>query len=153
TAIFWFDDYHQLNSIYDTVEGYALKSDQMEEVELVQNLWTVLVSQVRRGVLSRSEAKLDARREALQAALDRLAADTTRPNNGLQARTSLALISIEDALESGDISTFDEIWRILSQIVKDAEGLGDYPFERLANIIKELGTLGVASEEFDKLFD
>ena len=41
SLIFWFDDHHQLNSIYDTVEAFALKSDQMEEVELDDRIpWT-----------------------------------------------------------------------------------------------------------------
>ena len=89
TLIFWFDDYHQLNSIYDTVEGFALMTDQMEEVELAQNLWMVLLSQVRRGVLSRAEAKIDSRKEALTTVLKRLVVDGARPSNALQARTDL----------------------------------------------------------------
>ena len=152
TAIFWFDDYRLLNSLYETVEGYGLQSDQMEEVEYVQNLWTVLLSQVRRGVLSKSEAKLDSRKAALLSILERLAVDDTRPNNALQARTSLALISIQEALGKGALA-LDDVWRTLSQILNDAEGLGDYPFERLGNIVKELGELGVESKEFDRLFN
>ncbi len=153
TLIFWFDDYHQLNSIYNTVEGFALNSNQVEEIELVQNLWMVMVSQVHRGVLSREEAKIDSRKEALTTVLKRLAAESTRPNNALQARTNLALLSILDALEEEDASGVDEICKTFHQIVSDAENLGDYPFERLAKLIEELAELGTEGKEFDKLFE
>ena len=41
TVIFWFDDYNQLNKIYDAVAALALKSNQSEEVERAANLWMV----------------------------------------------------------------------------------------------------------------
>jgi hypothetical protein len=150
TVTFWFDDYRQLNSIYDTVENFAMKSDQVDEIELAQNLWMVLLSQVRRGVLSREEAKIESRKEALTTVLKRLAADSIRPNNALQARTNLTLLSIQDVR---DASAMDDIWKNLNQIVTDAENLGDYPFERLAKIIEEVAELGTEGEEFDKLFE
>ena len=154
TVVFWFGDYRQLNSLYDIVEGYALKSDQMEEVELIQNLWTVLMTQVRRGVLSKLDAKLDSRRDALNAVLKRLASDNTRPNNALRARTSLALLSAQDALESADaVAALNEVFKTFSQIVADAENLGDYPFERLAKFIELFGEMGIESEDFDILFE
>ncbi|MFQ3456232.1 hypothetical protein PMN64_23405, partial [Bradyrhizobium sp. UFLA01-814] len=153
TLIFWFDDYRYLNSLYDTIESFALKSDQMEEVELALNLWMVLLSQVRRGVLSTEEAKIDARKESIRSVLKTLAADEVRPNNALQARTNLALIAIQDATEASDSGALDQVWRDLNQIVSDAENLGDYPFERLANLIEELAELGADSPEFDALFE
>jgi hypothetical protein len=153
TVIFWFNDCRQLNSIYDTVESYGLNSDQVEEVELVQNLWMVLLSQVRRGVLSGADAKLDSRREALVAVLKTLAADITRPNNALQAKTCLTVLSIQSALETGDPSALEGVCRNFNQIATDAERLGDYPFERLAKLVKVLGEVGAESAEFDTLFE
>lgn len=153
TVIFWFGDHRQLNSLYDTVEAYALQSDQMDEVELIQNLWMVLLAQVRRGVISREDAKLDSRKEAIIAVLERLAADTTRPNNALQARTGLALLSVQNALESQDALALAEVWETFNQIATDAERMGDYPFERLVKLIEVLGEMGVESEGFDKLFE
>ena len=154
TVVFWFNDYRLLNSLYDTVEGYALKSDQMEEVELTQNLWTVLMAQVERGVLSKSDAKLDSRRDALDAVLKELASDSTRPNNALRARTSLALLSVQDAIRSANVSAaLNDVFKTFNQIVVDAENLGDYPFERLAKFIDVFGEMGVDSEDFDVLFE
>jgi hypothetical protein len=153
SLIFWFNDYHQLNSIYDTVEAFALKSDQIEEVELAQNLWMVLLSQVHRGVLSRTEAKIDSRKEALTAVLKRLAADAARPNNALKAKTNLTLLSIRDAMDAQNASALKDAWKAFNQIVADAENLGDYPFERLANLIEELAELGAEGEGFDELFE
>jgi hypothetical protein len=153
TVIFWFNDYRQLSLLYEVVERYALQSDQMEDVELLQNLWTVLASQVYRGVISESEAKLAARKDALVNTLRRLAADNTRPNSSLQARTGLALMSIQDALSSQDENALNEVWRSLSQIIADADNLGDYPFERFANVIEALGDMHVEDDAFDNLFE
>jgi len=153
SLIFWFDDFRQLNFLYDTVEGFALKSDQVEEVELAQNLWMVLLSQVRRGALSKEDAKIDVRKAALIGVFERLSKDGTRPNNALQAKTSLTVISIQDAVEAGDKTALDDVWEKLNQIVHDAASLGDYPFERLAKLIEELSTMGAGGEEFEKLFE
>lgn len=154
TVVFWFNDYRLLNSLYDTVEEYALKSDQMEEVELTQNLWTVLMTQVERGVLSKSDAKIDSRREALDTVLRRLASDSTRPNNALRARTSLALLSVQDAIRSSDaVAALNNVFKTFNQIVADAENLGDYPFERLAKFIDVFGEMRIESEDFEVLFE
>src|SRR5205814_1187408 len=102
TVIFWFDDYNQLNQMYDAVAAPALRSNQSEEVERATNLWMVLSSQVDRGVLAKEDAKLDERKAAITARLDELAAEDSRPNNALQARTNRALLDMHDAVARGD---------------------------------------------------
>lgn len=153
TVVFWFNDVRLLSALYDTVESYALKSDQMEEVELAQNLWMVLLSGVRRGMIGAPEARLEARRTSLLSTMQRLAADATRPNNGLQARTGLAIFDMQAAIETGDSSQLDTVWVTFRQIVTDSRQLGDYPFERLAKIIMELGDTAPESQTFDGLFE
>jgi len=153
TAMFWFNDVRQLNTVYDTVEAMGLPSAHAEDIELVQNLWMVLWTQVHHGGISPSDAKIDERRDALSAALKRLASDSTRPNNALQARTSLALLAVHGAMVDRTPEALPGIWKLLSQIVADAEGLGDYPFERLAKLIQEIGTFGIDDDEFDNLFE
>jgi hypothetical protein len=138
----------------DEILQYALKSEQMDELELVHNLWMVLLSQVGRRVLSVEEAKLSARLAALTAALERLAGDNARPNNALQARTALALLSISQAPRGEENTLPEHIWTTFNQIVDEAQNLGDYPFERLVTIIQELGAAGAGEgQAFDKLFE
>lgn len=150
TAIFWFDDYTTLNAVYDVVEEFALKSLYAEDMELTVNLWMVLHSQVRRGVLTSKAAKLDKRRDALIAALDVLVVDITQPNNALQAKTIRTLIDMREACNKNEL---DAIWPKFQMIVSKAEALGDYPFERFSRLITEMGEIGVESQEFDELFE
>jgi hypothetical protein len=125
----------------------------MDDVELVQNLWMVLLSQVRRGVISAADAKIESRKASLTAVLNKLAAEETRPNNALQARTSLALLASQAAYESGDTLALAKVWNTLVQIVKDADHLGDYPFELLARLVEELAKVGFDDDSFDALLE
>jgi hypothetical protein len=153
TTIFWYNDHALLNSMYPIVESFAIESDQAGDVELPQNLWQVLTANVWRGVLTRDEAKLDSRREALATQLDRLSADSSRPNNALQARTSRLLLDLYVAMEKHDVIAFDGIWSRCANIIDDAEHLGDYPFERFVKLIRLFGELGIESASFDTLFE
>jgi hypothetical protein len=153
TVIFWFDDYNQLNQMYDAVAALALKSNQSEEVELSVNLWMVLSAQVGRGVLTKENAKLDEREAAIVTRLDELAIEDSRPNNALQARTHRALLELHDATARHDLDAVDAGWKTFQKIVEESEPLGDYPFHRLPSLIKEFAELGVESAEFDKLFE
>lgn len=153
TVIFWFGDYNQLNQMYDAVALLALKSDQSEEVERAVNLWMVVSAQVGRGVLAKEDAKLDVRKAAIVAVLDKLAADGSRPNNALQARTSRALLDLHTAIARADLDSIDAIWRNFQKIVEESEPLGDYPFDRLPELVNQFADLGSESAEFDKLFE
>jgi hypothetical protein len=153
TVIFWFDDYNQLNQMYDGVASVALKSNQSEEVERAVNVWMVLSSQVGRGVLRKKDAKLDERKAAIAARLDELAAEYSRPNNALQARTNRALLDLYDAMARRDLNAVDAAWKTFQKIVAESEPLGDYPFDRLPALVNEFAELGVESAEFDKLFE
>jgi hypothetical protein len=153
TVIFWFDDYNQLNQMYDAVAPLALKSNQSEEVERAVNLWMVLSSQVGRGVLTKENAKLDERRAALTLRLGELAAEDSRPNNALQARTNCAVLDLHDAMARGDLDAVDAAWKTFRKIVEESEALGDYPFDRLPKLVNQFAELGAESAEFDKLFE
>jgi hypothetical protein len=153
TVIFWFDDYNQLNQMYDVVASLALKSNQSEEAELAVNLWMVLSSEVGRGVLTKEAANLDERKAAIAARLDELAAEDSRPNNALQARTHRALLDVHDAIARRDLDAVDALWKTFQKIVEESEPLGDYPFHRLPALVKEFAGLGVDSAEFDELFE
>ncbi|WP_321840816.1 hypothetical protein [Paraburkholderia bannensis] len=153
TIIFWFNDVEQLNALYETVESFGVDSIHIEDVELVHNLWMVLAGQVDRKSISAADAKIEARRNRLTTALELLASDATRPNNALQARTSLVFLALRDAMVKQAPEARVDIWKMLSQIVEDAQHLGDYPFERFAKLIEEINALGVEDEGFDELFE
>ena len=153
TALWWYDDYDLLNALYDTVEKFAIESNQASDVELLQNLWQLLVASVRRQVLTSENAKLDQRKTVLKSKLDQLLAETNRPNNALQARTSRLLISINEALDAHDAELLKQAWIDLARVVEDSKHLGDYPFERFAKLVHVMGDLRIDDEAFDTLFE
>jgi hypothetical protein len=153
TAIFWYDDYLLFNSLYDAVEALVKGSDQASDTERLLNLYQVLISTTRRGVLGAAEAKVEQRRIALAAELGRQTAEDTRPNNALQARTCLALLSLIDALFSESESQIEDVWGRFTNIVEDAKHLGDYPFEPFVKLIETLADLGMEGTRFEELFE
>lgn len=153
TAFWWYSDFAELNRLYGTVEGLAKGSEQAEDLELVVNLWQVLNSSVRQGDIKPQEAGLEKRTGELKSELDRLAGDIARPNNALSARTNRLLISVHEAAQESDFDALNTLWADFSQILKEVERLGDYPFETLAKLVKELGELVPESESFDQLFE
>src|SRR5205085_11833065 len=95
TAFWWYDDFAELNRLYDRVEELAVGSPRVDDIELLSNLWTVLQTTVKQGGLDAKIAKLDARTEILRAELSRLASDTARPNTSLQARTLSVFMNLQ----------------------------------------------------------
>lgn len=91
SAAWWFDDLDQMSRTYEIVEQLAIQSNQANDLELLTNLYMVLTSAVVSGRLDKQATKLETREAQLMEALGRIAADTDRPNNALQARTSLYL--------------------------------------------------------------
>jgi hypothetical protein len=61
TTYFWFDDFAELNRLYDKVELLALESDLADDIERPANLWNGLLAGVAHGILTQESAQLEAR--------------------------------------------------------------------------------------------
>ena len=92
TSFFWFDDFAALTALYDQVELLALPSDTAEDLERLSNLLPLLRNCVAFGTLPAEATKLETRAKRLFKALDRVRADTSRPNNALRAH-ALSLLT------------------------------------------------------------
>ncbi len=152
TAHWWYEDYPAFNQLYDEVEHHLEGSTQAIEVENLLNLWQLLVPAVATGRISAQNAKIEPRREYLEAMLKGIASDTSRPNNALQARTELALIKATQAFQTGAADQQDAAWVELSLIVDESAALGTYPVERLSNLVHEIGK-HIDSPSFDALYE
>lgn len=152
TAFWWFDDFDELNSLYDEVEKLALQSEQMPELEKLYNLWTLLVPTVARGQLDKKEAKVKKRTETLKIALKKLAEDETRPSSSLWARTELVLMDFFYHRSNPEL--LSKLFSELKLILKEVDGLTSYPLETITKIITEImGEVISDNEEFDDLFE
>ncbi|WAL60769.1 hypothetical protein [Thermocoleostomius sinensis] len=151
TSFWWHDDFNTLNQIYDNVECLTVGSDQVTDIELLANLWQLLWTTVQRSQLNASDAKIDARTEALRIELQRLQADKDRPSTVLQSRSIELLM---DLSQSHDKPL--ELKRILSdfrKVFEEGKGLVNFPVTPLIKILMKLGEYLPNDPDFDELFE
>lgn len=152
TAFWWYDDFEALNQLYDEVERFAVDSVQIEDVELLGNLWTVMHTTIARGKLNAEKAKFDLRTKNLERALDRLREDNRRPTTALQARTQLILMELAQAIATNS-KTLDVIFGKLNDVLVESEHLASFPIAPLSKIIRELGDRIPDSSAYESLFE
>ncbi len=151
TVFWWYDDFDELNFLYDEVEDLAIQSGQMTEIEKLHNLWTLLIPTVERGQLGKEKAKIEKRTNTLKTEFERLADDETRPSSSLWARTELVLMNLFN--HRGNPALQSQQFKELKLILKEVDGLISYPVETITKIIMEMGDFISDNEEFDDLFE
>jgi hypothetical protein len=151
TAFWWFEDFKELNALYDDAEKLAIASNQASDLELLANLWSLLAGSVHTGHLDAETAKLVPRTERLRTALAGLAADKERPNNALWARTNLLIVNFHETVAGG--KEIDALLPEFQAILTAADGLIAYPVEPVARIVRELGNLLPGSSDYDALLE
>lgn len=139
TAHWWHEDYPVFLQFYSEVEEYLEQSTEADDVERLLNLWNLLITAESRGHIQKDIAQSEARGEKLNKMLSAIASDASRPNNALQARTSISLMHATDAMRAGNLGALDAVWTDLAKIVDESSTMGQYPVEPLANMVHELG--------------
>lgn len=152
TAWWWYEDYRSFDKFYQEVEQFVKGSTQACEVQLLLNLWQLLIGSVLRGQISAKNGKVKARQKRLIAMLKNIAADPKRPNNALQAHTSLILIKIAEALKTKKPEQLESCWPELKEVVEKSKSLGGYSVEQLFETVVGLGE-HVDSPAFDALYE
>lgn len=153
TAFWWYDDFEEFNRLYSEVEEFAKGSSQASDVELVFNLWQCFSTTVERGQLDAAATDLVGRTTKLKAELNRLASDSDRPNNALQARTNSLFVALNEAITQRDDSAVNEVLKGFMGVLEAATPLGAFPVEPLEKIISELGDLFPNNSTYDDLFE
>lgn len=153
TGFWWFDDFALLNSGYDAFEEMVLTSDHAKNLEFLCNLAQNLFTAVRHQHLSIDEARLRERVQRLSDRLRTIATDTERPNNALGARTSLLVLQVNQAMVDGTPEVLSGLWSQFSEVLKQAEGLGEFPVERLIKLIEVFGNVAGNDVAYARLVD
>lgn len=151
TAFWWYEDFEELNRLYDRAEELAVGSMQATDIELLSNLWSILHTSIRWGKLNAEAAKLDARTVNLRAELERLATDRQRPNNALLARTSNLLMDLTEARGKGE--SLGKVLLSLKEALVASQGLAEFPLDSIAQILQDMGEFLPDSVEYDELFE
>jgi len=85
-------------------------------------------------------------------ALNRVRADTSRPNNALHAH-ALSLLTRLTRAAHADGDSLDDLWNEFREVILQADGLGTFPFQSIADALTEVGSVIVESEAFDSLYE
>lgn len=141
TAVWWFDDYNELNSRYDAFEALVIDSDHAINLEFLSNLLQMLYNAVIHSDFTREQCNLDARAARLKTRLESVAANKDRPNNALSARTLLLIGRLNAAMLAGDRDAIPPIWPEFSKILAQARSLGEFEATRLVNLIEAVGNV------------
>ena len=152
TAFWWYEDYTEFGQFYEIVEQRAEKSVQASDVELLLNLWMLLLPSMAASRIKTQDAKIESRSQRLATMLEAMVGDTARFNNALQARTSLILMRNVRAYHARRFDEVEDAWRELTEVVEKSEGLGAYSLEQLFGLVRELGEY-VDGPAFDALYD
>ena len=152
SAFWWHEDYVAFGEQYEVVEELAAGSDSAHDANFLVNLWMLLLPSVANQRMGASEAGVESRADRLRKLLRLIADDANRPNNALEARTSLILVETVEALHSERPDDVESGWRELADVVESAAGLGSFPIERLFRGVKELGNY-VGGVDFDALYE
>jgi hypothetical protein len=153
TEFWWYDDFGQLTKLYDSAENLAVGSEEISDVELLQNLWSVLFNSVLHGGLSPEEAKLEDKTGRLKAELDRLAEDNVRIISATRAKTQRLLIDLMEARHSGSNANSDATLVEFGKVLDVAANLGGYPLDHLVKIFGEIGPAFAESVPYGQLFE
>lgn len=153
TAFWWFDDIALLNTSYDAFETLTLETDHARNLEFLCNIAQLLFNAVIHGHLTAVEAKLTERIARLSDRLDVMAKNIERPNNALEARTSLLVIQVSQAVLDCDPGALAALWPQFSEVVEQAKGLGEFPADRLTEMIGVFGNIAANDPGYAGLVD
>lgn len=152
TANFWFEDFDLLAELYGDAADLVVDLGNAELASKLTNLWSVLRMAVLTGALDETQAKISERKVTLAKILADIAADKSRPNSALHARSLQLFVEMINRRHERPDQHMDDIWVALREVVTDADGYGTFPFEQIADSLTELGTYIKHSDPFDALF-
>jgi hypothetical protein len=153
TAFWWFDDVKTVVDGYEAFETQVISDDHAKNLEMLCNLAQLLFNTVVHGHLSEEQAELKPRIARLSLRLSELANDVSRPNNALEARTSLLAIEVNEAVRAGDQKRLASLWPQFSDVLVKAEGMGEFDVNRLSRLIEVFGQVAGKDRGYRDLVD
>ncbi|MEP4546980.1 MAG: hypothetical protein ABJ000_12435 [Saccharospirillum sp.] len=153
TAFWWFDDFQSLTDSYEAFETLAIKSDHAINLEFLCNLLQLFVNSVIHDHMSRDECRLDERTARLKEAVKKIATDKDRPNNALEAQTSLLIIRMNQAMLNNKRDELASVWYDFSAVLEKANGLGEFKADRLVQIVEIAGNLAGNDPAYNDLVE
>lgn len=146
TSYFWLEDESSFLSQYEQVESRAKGTENIYELELLNNLWGLLRVSVAKGTTAAAVVSFDERTRLLRGELERHAKNESRPSAALQARTFLLMMDFDPGHAEGFL-------RELKTVVEEAKHLIGYPIHPLIQFIESIGEFSADDAAYDELVD
>jgi len=136
TYLNWYNDYSLFISEYTELKNVVLKSDNIYDIELYFNLYNLLYG-ISVLVKLKDDYQIDISKERddLISILNKFEADTEKPNSSLISKTYKILLELTDNIK-GKININPQL-KSLIEVIKVSDGLIDYPFVSIKEIIEE----------------
>lgn len=151
TANWWFDDYAEVNRLYELAEPLVLTSEHIWDIDKLCNLWQIGVAWLRGGVQENVLGEWAARAQRLRSVFIRHSLDPARPTSALWSRTQLLIMDLVDAAGKPELLT--KVLVNLKAVLLEADGHLDYPADTVVQIIEEMAELAQGNDAFDELFE
>lgn len=153
TAFWWFDDVKAVVDGYEAFEALVIGGEHAKNLEMLCDLAQLLFNIVVLGHVSEEQAGLKPRIGRLSSKLSELASDLSRPNNALEARTSLLTIEVNEAMRVGDPKRLASLWPQFSDVLVKAEGMGEFDVNRLTRLVEVFGQVAGKDRGYRDLVD
>lgn len=153
TAFWWFDDVKFVFAGYDAFETKVYETDSAADYTLLSTLAQLLFNATKLGYATAAEAKLVQRVNRLVAKLSHLANDTDRPNNALEAKTSLLTVRVNQAMLAGKPEELSKLWPQFGDLLTAAEGLGEFNAKGVLRLIETFGLIAGPDRGYRDLVD
>lgn len=149
-AAFWyFEDLDAFIELYPRVEALAKDTLNAYDLELLGNLWMLVHTAIRRGLLDAKVAELGPKTTFLSRELERLSRDVARPSTALRART----LMIHHRLLTAAPIEVDDLLDEFRDVVEQANGLVGCPLKPYIKIVQELGGVLGDRPAYERLAD
>jgi len=151
TTFWWFDDLPEFDQIYSQIEHLIADTDDVEDCELLVGLWSLRAGAAIRQRTTSADPLLLSRSATIKLELERLAAESHRPNSSLQARS---LILMTRTFEERDSErALRSILVEMTECLDRSVGLGTFPALHFINRFQLLGNSLGHLPEYDALFE
>ena len=146
TAVCWYEDYDELDRLYEVAASLALGKDNVWDLEKIAILWQLGTGWRRTQGIQPNGTDWGTRTEALRDALGAICEAEAKPTSALMAQTLLAMMSmIEESSHEAISSGLLEITAIL----ETAQHQLDYPFDSIARVVEELVNMAGGNRDLD----
>lgn len=149
TTYWWYEDLELFVELYGIVEKHAKDSRNAYDLELLTNLWFILIGISSLTDITEAATRIEERTTTLKAEWGRLRKEEGRLSTALQARSQLLLMRMTCSLPAVPDSILEE----LQDVVKKSEGLVGFPLEPLVRILIESGNVIGNLPAYDGLFE